>query len=262
VTWVPSPLVGSSGGSLTTFQVAGVFEALAARMGRDLFCEGMDGDECYGFAAMTDTSLVAILQQHQAAYNYIIVDGDPIWLVRRAVGADLEIDAAVDQEDFIPPRKGGNALQVVRTDVMALPAEVEVSYIDPDRDFAINTQSYRHPGAPQTGGKLTVPIGFVLNADQARSMAADILWRKWGAPLTLTFVHPDIGYQPADILQINARSGDTYVGQIMRNSVTLDRTNEIELALLLTQQGVLLPGGRPDGVDQAGDDFGAWLFTV
>ncbi len=233
--------------SLSTFSVAAVLETAAQQYGINLFCEGMDDDLCYGFVYAADTSFGALLQAHMVAYDYLIVDGDPIRLVRRPVNADLTIDGTITQADCIVRSQGQAAIKITRIDPMSIPRWVEVQYIDPARNFNINTQDFRHIGAPVTTGKLTIPLSFVISKDQARTMAADVLYRLWAQQFTLEFEHPDLTWEAADSLQISMTSGAVYTVLVTESMITQERTNQIKARGLLTSKGTLFTGGGSDG---------------
>jgi hypothetical protein len=227
--------------------VAAVFEELAFQYGVNLECDGMDDDQCYGFVISQDTPLAAVLQGHMLAYDYLIIDGDPIRLQRRAVNSDLVIDGTIAQSDCIVKQPSDPAIKITRIDPMSLPREVEIQYTDPARNYATNTQNFRHIGAPVTGGKLTIAVAFVISADQARTMAADTLYRIWGQQLNLEFEHPDIRYEPGDVLLVNMTNGASYTVLITESMVTQKRTNQIKARALLTSKGLSLTGGQSDG---------------
>ncbi len=228
--------------SLTTFSVAAVIETMAQQYGINVECVGMDDDLCFGLVVSSDSPFTSFLQQHALAYDYLIADGDPIRLIRRAVNADLTIDAIVDQEDCIAA-PGAASVKITRADPMSLPREVEVQYIDPDRAYAVNTQIARHLGVPITAGKLSLALAFVLSADQARAMAFDTLYRIWGQQNTYQFETRDLRFEPGDALSLVMENGKTHTILVTDSVVTQARTNQITARNLLVRKGITIAGG-------------------
>lgn len=239
-----------TGGVLSTFSVAAVFEQVGTKYGVSIECDGMDDDLCYGFVYQQDTSLNALLQAHMAAYDYLIVDGGgdgTIRLVRRDVNADLTIDGTIAQTECITRQQGSPAIKIARIDPMSLPRWVEIQYTDPVRNYATNTQDARHIGAPITGSKLTIPLSFVISADQARQMAFDVLYRLWAQQFTLEFEHPDLTWEPGDCINIEMTAGQTYTVLVTESLLTKERTNMLKARQLLTSKGTSFTGGQTDG---------------
>ncbi len=231
--------------TLTTFSVAAVLETMAIQYGISLQCEGMDDDVCFGLVTETDAPFTSLLQQHMVAYDYQIVDGDPIRLVRRAVNADLVVDATVYQQDCIA-QPGAPSVKILRSDPMSLPREVEIQYMDPDRNYAINTQNARHIGVPITTGKESISLAFVISADQARVMAFDALYRIWAQQNTFAFEHPDLRLEPGDALSLVMENGKTHTILVTESTITQARTNQIKARNLLVSKGVIIAGGKVD----------------
>ncbi len=251
---IPFPVVGSetsgTAGVLTTFSVANVLETVGSRYGVFVQCTGMDDDLCFGFVYAQDTSLAALLQAHMVAYDYLIVDGGgdgSIRLVRRDVNADLTIDGTIAQTECITRQPGSPAIKITRIDPMSIPRWIEIQYIDPDRNYAVNTQDARHIGAPVTGNKLTLPLSFVLSKDQARQMAFDVLYRLWAQQFTLELEHPDLTWEPGDCINIEMTAGQTYTVLITESLITKERTNQLKARQLLTSKGTSFTGGQSTG---------------
>src|ERR1043165_2689384 len=112
--------------SLKTFSVGWIIERFAAEKGVSLVTENID-DLCYGMVVSSDKTLNQFLTQHSAPYNYQIVDGDPIRLVRRKVNSDLVINVEIDEADCI--RRGdAPAVKLTRREPSTLPRQVEIQY--------------------------------------------------------------------------------------------------------------------------------------
>src|SRR5207244_1517607 len=94
-----------------------------------------------------------------------------------------------------------------RVDPATLPREVEIFYIDPDRDYATSSQVARHLSAPTTNAKISISLSLVLSATQVRKLAFDWLYRIWSQQLTLGFEHKDRRIQNGDVLQITCDQG-------------------------------------------------------
>jgi hypothetical protein len=181
-----------------------------------------------------------------------IINGDPmIRLIRRAVNADLEIDFTVNQSDCISANVASDpVIKYARVDPASLPRTVELQYISFDREFAVNTQYARNDAAKAQQNIYSASIDFVLDDDAARNMAYDLLWRIWRQQLSISFTHPDLTIEPADIVQLNTEQGQ-FVLQVLTSMITkepndtqdIGRVNQITGQQLLIVRGASVPGG-------------------
>lgn len=275
----------------TTFSVATIIETLAEQDGHNVSCEGMDDDICFGLVISSDTSFRQFLSAHAGPYNFRVVDGDPIRVVRRAINNNLVIDFSLVQADLVT-QNGAAAITFERIDPASLPREVELQYQDPDRDFAVNTQYGRNDGAggaPATkvkdvtfrnrvkGGagaktklRLSAAINFIIDAATARTMAFDYLFRQYAEQLKMTFETTNLQIEPADTFSLTCDQG-TFTGIVDTSTITKTRTNMIAATILLTSGGVTaaaggvsVSGGQASsgpGVIGPTDEFAAWLLT-
>ncbi len=145
----------------TTFTLLEILLRLADQENVNLEVDGIE-DEVYGLVITADKSFAQFLSQHKGPFNFQIVDGDPIRIIRRAIGDDLEIDYTINQTDCIA-RQGLPALQFQKTDPETIPGQIELQYIDPAREFTVTTQyanhRYRKQGAIQAAADLTAATG-------------------------------------------------------------------------------------------------------
>ncbi len=230
--------------TLTTLNVSYAFEKLATQEGLSLICDGID-DVCYGMVISSDKTFRQFAQEHSSVYNYQIVDGNPIKLVRRAVNDDLVIDFDINEVDCI--RRGDSpAVMLSRVDPASLPRQVEIQYGDPERDFATTTQVARHTAAPRTNTQISVLIDFIISAQQARDMAFDLLYRLWSQQLGLTFEYPDMTIEPGDTVRLTTGRG-IFDCLVTGNTLNFPaRTNTITATILLTSKGVTVTAPEAD----------------
>jgi len=227
----------------TTFAVADMLGSIANGLGYTLEVDGID-DEAYGMVVTSDKSFNDILVQHALVYNYQIIDGDPIRIVRRAIGSDLTIDYEINQTDCVC-RNGSSAVVLNRVDVTTLPRSVSIQYIDPERLFSSNEQSARHTGAPVTNGAISIQIDFIVSNVQAREMAFDTLYRIWARQLACTFEHNDITIEPGDVIQLTTDQG-IYTVLVQEATYTAARTTMVRADVLLTAGGIEIAAGQAD----------------
>jgi hypothetical protein len=221
-----------------TFDVADVIGKIADDRGINVVVDGVD-DTCFGLVVTSDKSFVDFLAQHKDTYNFQIIDGDPIRVVRRAVNDDLVIDKTIAQADC--KITNGAAFSAKRTDIASLPRQTEIQYIDPDRDFATTTQAARHPGMPTSNVASSVQIDFVLTGAQARGLAFDQEYRLLAQQLSASFEHEDIDIEPGDTINITGDLANfTLLAQ--ETTYTASRTNLITANVILVSS-VLAPGG-------------------
>lgn len=230
--------------TLKTFSVGWVLETLASQEGLNVVTEGID-DVCFGMVISSDKTFVQVARDNSSIYNYQIVDGDPIRLVRRAVNDDLTIDFEINETDCIR-RNEAPAVALSRVDPSALPRQVEIQHIDPDRDYAVSTQVARHTAAPTTNTQISVAIDFIISAQQARDMAFDLLYRIWSQQLVLGFEYPDMTIEPGDTIRLTTTRGVftcIVASQILNMPA---RTNSIKATILLTSKGVTVTAPEAD----------------
>lgn len=237
---------------MKTFPVSWVIEKLAEQEGLNVECENID-DVCFGMQITTDKTFLQWAQQHSLVYNYQIVDGDPIRLVRRKVNDDLTIDFEIDESDCIRRDKTVPAVSLTRIPPTFLPRQVEIQHIDPERDFAYGTQIARHIAAPRNNPLVSIAIDFVISAQQARDMAFDVLYRLWAQQLVVLFEHKDMRIEPGDTVRLTTRRG-TYTVLVTKNTLNMPtRTNTVEAAILLTTKGASIAAGEADPFALSGE---------
>lgn len=247
---------------MKTFSVGWILETIAAQSGVNLLTENID-DVCFGLVVSSDKTLEQILQQHAAPYNYQIIDGDPVRLVRREVNDSLSIDVDIDESECI--RRGETpAVSLSRIEPSSLKRQVEIQYMDPDRDFAFDTQVARHTAAPLVNTTLSVTLDFVISSQQAKDMAFDILYRMWAQQLHVSFEHPDLRIEPGDVVRLATTRG-TFTCLVDSATINMPaRTNSIKASVLLTSKAVsaaTAPTADPFDSNLYDDDA-AWLAAA
>lgn len=229
---------------MPTLQVAYVLETLAAQEGLTLVTDGID-DTCSGFVISSDKTFAQIIRENSAPYNYQIIDGDPIRLVRRAVNDALVIDAEIAETDCI--RRGNSpVISLSRVEPSSLPRQVEIQYIDPARHYATTTQVARHSSAPRSNSQISVTLDFVISAQKARDIAFDLLYRLWAQQLSLQFEHPDLRIEPGDVVQVTANQG-VFTCIVSAQTINMPaRTNTISATILLASKGLTIAAPEAD----------------
>jgi hypothetical protein len=245
----------------TTFGVADIMIALAEQQGINLQVDGID-DVCSGCVIAADKNLNRFLADHSTPYNYLILDGDPIRVMRRAINADLVIDYEIDQTDCIV-RSAGAVIGFKRTDPSALPRAVEIQYTDPDRLFATSTQVARHPGAPTTNASSSYALDFIINGDLARVMAFDTLYRIWSQQLAVSFEHGDLTIETGDVVRLTCDQG-VFTLLVQEVTYTVQRTVIVQAIALLTSAGISIAAGQPDSYTPSSEDLdtAAWVAAA
>lgn len=263
----------------TTFSVSDIISKLAEQENVNIEVSGID-DTCYGLVIGSDKSFSSFLAQHAGPFNYLTVDGDPIRIIRRSVNDDLVIDYEINQTECIT-RQGSPAVSFRKIDPETLPGQIELQYIDPDREFSITTQYAKHryqkqssrgaaddltsPTSAATNTRISssVQVDFILSADQAREIAYDYLYRIWSQQLSVQFEHVDLSIEPGDSVQLTTDQG-IFTLLVMESTITNARTNLIIATVLLASTGVTVSGGAADPYvppNEAADNAN-WLLTV
>ncbi len=250
---------------LSTFALSDIIELIGAAAvprgaGLNVSCENID-DEVFGCVVSTEKSFAQFLQQHRGPYNFQAFDRASTIIVRRTlVDDDLAIDLETTEAKCIR-RNEGPSVQFIRIDPASLPRAIEIQYIDPDRAYAINTQTATYHAAPKTNGPLSVPIDFVLSADQARGLAFDYLYRLWAQQVGLIFEHPDSRIEPGDVISITAGSR-MFTVLVQESTLTHDRTSMVKATALLASRGITIAGGASSSAATGPvDELAAFIYT-
>lgn len=244
------------------FSVGWVLQKVGAEKGLNVVTEGID-DRCFGMVISSDKTTAQVFRENSGLYNYQIVDGDPIRLVRRAVNDDLIIDVEINEVDCIR-RGGAPAISFSRVDPASLPRQVEIQHIDPARDYAVSTQVARHTAAPRTNTQISVSTDFIISAQQALDMAFDLLYRLWSQQPALGFEHPDLRIEPGDTFRLTTDRG-VFVCLVASNTLNFPaRTNTINATILLASKGTsIVTAPEADSyVPNQADELAAWLVAA
>lgn len=247
-----------------TFALSDIIEIIGGSSiprgaGLSISCQNID-DVCFGCVVSQEKTFAQFLQQHSGPYNFQAFDrGSSIIVKRVPVNDDLAIDLEINESECIR-RNDGPSVQFVRVDPASLPRSVEIQYIGPDRAYAVNTQIATYHAAPKSCGPLSVPIDFIISADQAREMAFDYLYRLWAQQVGLVFEHPDTRIEPGDVLSVTA---GTRIFQVLvqQQTLTHHRTSMVTATALLASRGITIAGGSTDAASSF-DEFAAWLYTA
>jgi hypothetical protein len=227
-----------------------IVERYIYRAGVDISIDVVDiPDDCYGVTLSDSGSMLDVLTRHKDIYNYQIIDGNPIQIVRRAVNSDLVIDLEVTEEECL--RTGGSpAIQLSRVDPTTLPIKVDFSYIDPDVDFDVRVQQALHEGTQTSTVNLSIQSAFITDATTSRSLAFDILYQQRAKGLHLVFELDTVEPEADDIISVTTVEGDQYVVLVENQTHTKSRSAGINGLALLTVAGadVAGDGGRNGGV--------------
>ena len=144
------------------------------------------GDAVTGFAAGGEDRQAALrLLTDTMALSFSSDPGslDRIGAAVRSVaepGSGLALDGdfvcSAGQQDIAPPTR--------RTaSISAVPRQLSIHYYDPARDYQSGVQSASRPGAGRMAIMRDFPAAMI--ADQARKMAADLLWSEYDERSTL-----------------------------------------------------------------------------
>lgn len=219
------------------FNVGWILQKVGEDKGFDVVTEGID-DRCFGMTVTADKSVKQIFQENSGIYNYQIIDGDPIRLVRRKVNDDLVIDFEINEtDDDCIRRAPAPTIAFQRVDPRSLPRSVEVQYSDPDRGYAMTPQLATYPGAPRSNPPISIAIDFVISAQQARDLAFDLLYRLWAQQLGVNFEHKDLSIEPGDTIELTCSKG-VFILLVIKNTINMPaRTNSIFATVLLSSRG-------------------------
>lgn len=242
-----------------TYDVSGIIQMLADQSGIRLDVSGID-DLCDGLIISSDTTLNRFLSDHGVIYNWIIRDGDPITLRRRA--SSETADFTIDQSEC-KTNDGRPALTFRRADPNSLPSRVEIQYVDSGRQYVSSTQVAVHPGAPTTNPQMVIQTSFVIDEATARGLAASVLYRLWSQQVVVDFEHGDLRIEPGDIIALTCDQG-TLTLIVLQADVAPSRTVVVSATILFDQSGIALATTSWDaGLTPNNDlDYSAWIVVA
>ncbi len=220
-----------------------VYSAIAARAAIDIEVDDI-ADQIDGGLIAQDLTIAQFFRDQSIIYNFAIVDGDPIKLVRRPIGDALTIDLEVDVSELIQSSATDDVIAYQRMEQTQIPNQVQITYIEAAVDFQSSMQYARRPFFPirQTISsavqRFTVP--FVQHATETLTLCYDTLYRAWTQQLGITVVldalHLDI--EAGDVVQLTTGEG-TFVVRIVESDLNpANWTNQISGQTLLQRSGV------------------------
>jgi hypothetical protein len=224
-----------------TILVADFIKNIYSKGGLALTTESNFDDVVDGGVVMSDVAPVDFSRSLMQIYNYQIKDGLGAKLQRRAIGADLVIDATLHVSEMI----GQPALTLGRTEPSQVPNKVAPQYADIDQGFNSNIQNARRPIFPirqaWSDAKLDAQLPFATDATTILKLGFGTLYRGWTEQLALKFKHPNIRIEVGDVLLIKTDSalGDYLVlvrhSNVQRAEQVL---NDLTTSVLLAQLSI------------------------
>ncbi|WP_210340492.1 phage tail protein [Bradyrhizobium sp. CCBAU 51753] len=220
----------------------GVIAAALARRGYVGYqsVTGID-DQCYGVIVTSQGSVGDFLTSHKDIYNFQILDGDHIKIVRREVNSSLVIDFDVDEADLIRTN-GSPTISFSRATPDQVPVGVNLTYPDFNRGFDLKPESALHEGTSASTLISSLSSSFVVDSTTARDLAFTILYTLRAKGLRLAYEMTDTRVEAGDTVQITTTSGDLYVTLVEKQTHTKNRTAQVQALNLLTATGVDVSG--------------------
>lgn len=237
--------------------VAGVLEDVGRIGDVTVACDGIE-DMADGvvFEGMDPRG---ILEKYRDQYGYRIIDGDPVRIIRRAVGESLVIDRELVASDFVDKDAQDPVVTIERRDETDLPSQIVLTYVDKSQNYQSRPQYARLPRFPitvtQSGKSEDQDTEFIVTAVEALSIAYDMLYRmqaqRFGAKATLIPARADV--EEGDVLRAPTAQGQ-FVFDVARRTLQADDAVELELSYLLAERGATLTADAGDflasGVDR------------
>lgn len=184
-----------------SIEVAEVCHRIVARCGIDTNQVSVAGlnQLVRGFAIGTMSSGIGALQPLALAYDFDVAEVAGGLRLSRRGGSGLGVISREDLAGREGSAEGGNIdhIRWARLQVTALPREANVTFLDPDRDWQVNSQrAMRSEGSADSN--LSTEIALVLTVDDARRLADRMLWEAWTGMQTAETQMNDrwIGIQP------------------------------------------------------------------
>jgi hypothetical protein len=161
-------------------------------------------------------SFMEMLNRYARLYLWDIVQTDKLKVLERgSVAPDMSLDLTnILTGDNAPP------IQVQRQQQPDIAKELDYSWIDPDRDYEINTVTIKRPRAPvpvtASDGKDTISLPSVHTVQEATAWATLRKFKDELARETLSFTTNAEGYalEPGDVVSVNA-GFKTYIIRVL-----------------------------------------------
>ncbi|HEX7884723.1 MAG TPA: phage tail protein [Phenylobacterium sp.] len=161
--------------------------------------------------------------------GYALAEATSCWDALKPLQAALAFEAAEQQGQIRFMRRAQNMRATIPLSAMAahqfgderpvaitysraletaLPREAAVSFLDPDRDYQVNTQAERRQGGA-ADSNVTLELPISLPAAQGRAAAGRVLWEAWTGRQTATFAVTDqwIGLEAGRVYGVETGAG-------------------------------------------------------
>lgn len=192
-------------GKLGASHVAGVVQAVATRVGMtaaQLDCAALQM-MLDGFVIHERTTARGVLSQLMQAFFFTLVENEN-GLRAMLLDSGAEVNAAIG--DCVPMPVGGREVPLTldHTEDLALPAVMEVQYLNRLRRYETQVQSASRM-AQAAKGTASLRLGIVLSETHARTVAEMQLARRWAERTTMTLQLPMryAALEPGNIVLLN-----------------------------------------------------------
>jgi hypothetical protein len=203
--------------------------------------DGID-DECYGATISDQGTAVDVLTRHKDIYNYQILDGDPITIVRKPISSSLVIDLEVAEAD-VDRANGAPAVPSTRVNPSQLPIGINFQFPNVDTDFDTGMEPALHEGTAASTVITSVQSIFGTDNTTAREMAFDLLYRLRAKALRFPIELDNVVTEVSDVIRLTTNEGDAYTILVEEATYTKSRATGIQGLALLTEAGADINGG-------------------
>lgn len=199
----------------------------------DVVFAGLEGETIDGYLIEQPREAGTIVSELQKAYMFDVaeVDGKVHFRSRNreAVRTIQEKDFALLTEEFDDRAE----YREVRTKIFDAPSRVNVSYINPQRDFHVGTEASQR----NTGPHRTVPVSstmemnfpIALTPRRAKEMSYTILKSIWTERTTweyrLPWTHMDL--DPTDVVDLQLNDGSLHRSRLLKSDLGADLTMDV-----------------------------------
>lgn len=187
------------------------------------------GPECRGFIIGNASSGIGALQPLAMAFDFDVAEvAGGLRIINRGHGPAASIESFL-LGGRVPTSPPPSVLSYSRDPETQLPRESAFTFMDPDRDFQVNTQNaVRAAGSADNNLSASVPI--VLTVDYARQRADRLLWEAWSSRKTARANTDDrlIGLEPGRLYCFQTAAGLEPL-RLVRRTRGADGVIELEL---------------------------------
>jgi len=203
--------------------VKDIFQDLVTRVGLPVTkvnTTELNSDTIMGYVIENPASARRVIEELAQVFMFDVAEID---YQLKVVSRGKDAITTVPQQDLVAlDDQTQDYFLETRVQEIDLPQTVVVNYINPDKDYQVNSQHYRRPRSPmhvmQSRDKLEVQLAMSMKNDTAKQMAHKVSMSVWSERTQYDFMLPwkYLIYDPTDVLKFQMDDGLTFDARMMK----------------------------------------------